>query len=503
LTGGATVEVEGLGWRPLRRRRPVFSGLDLVIPAGQRVLLAGPSGAGKSSLLRAMAGLLLTAGSGELSGTVRIGKGEIGGERAGRVGLLLQDPLAGLVADTVGRDVAFGLENSSVPRHAIWPRVHAALRDTAFPYPVDHPTAALSGGEAQRLALAGSLAFGGEVMLLDEPTSMLDPAAAASVREAVRRAAADRSRTTVIVEHRLEPWLDFADRLLVLGADGSLVADGDPRHVLDLHGPWLASRGVWVPGQGPPRPLDVDSNLVEPYAAADGELVCADGLRKELPAAAPARRSREGTARTVAVDGVSISVHGGRALGVTGDNGAGKSTLVSLLAGLARPTAGHVTAPALGGRQGDLFRWPSRALSSRVSWVPQLPEHGVVATTVLDEVTASGRACGRPSTWLARRADDLLEQLGLSHLRESSPYHLSGGEQRRLMLAASLAHGPNVVVLDEPTVGQDSLTWAAVVGVVGAARDAGCGVALASHDADAVGAVADDRLRLERGRATR
>jgi energy-coupling factor transport system ATP-binding protein len=467
------------------------------------VLLAGPSGAGKSSLLRAIAGLLLTAGSGELSGSVRVGTRGTGGGRAGRVGLLLQDPLAGLVADTVGRDVAFGLENSRVPRHAIWPRVQDALRDAAFPYPVDHPTAALSGGETQRLALAGSLAFGGEVMLLDEPTSMLDPAAAASVRDAVRRAAADRSRTTVIVEHRLEPWLDFADRLLVLDADGSLVADGEPRRVLDANGPWLASRGVWVPGQGPPRPLDVGSSLVEPYAAAAGALVRADRLRKELPAPAPARRSREGAVTTVAVDGVSTSVDAGRALGVIGDNGAGKSTLVSLLAGLARPTTGHVTAPALSGRHGDLFRWPSRALSARVSWMPQLPEHGVVASTVLDEVIASGRACGRPPAWLASRADDLLEQLGLSQLRESSPYHLSGGEQRRLMLAASLVHGPNVVLLDEPTVGQDSLTWAAVVGVVGAARDAGCGVALASHDADAVGAVADDRLLLERGRATR
>jgi energy-coupling factor transporter ATP-binding protein EcfA2 len=503
LTGGATVEVEGLGWRPLRRRRPVFAGLDLLIPAGQRVLLAGPSGAGKSSLLRAIAGLLLTAGSGELSGSVRIGTGPGAGEPAGSVGLLLQDPLAGLVADTVGRDVAFGLENSRVPRHAIWPRVHAALRDAAFPYPVDHPTAALSGGETQRLALAGSLAFGGKVMLLDEPTSMLDPAAAAAVRDAVRQAAADRSRTTVIVEHRLEPWLDFADRLLVLDADGSLIADGDPRRVLDLHGPWLAARGVWVPGQGPPRPLVVASNLVEPHAAADAVLVRADGVRKELTAAAPGHRSRQGTARTVAVDGVSTSVDAGRALCVTGDNGAGKSTLVSLLAGLARPTAGHVTAPALGGRRRDLFRWPSRSLSARVSWVPQLPEHGVVASTVLDEVTASGRACGLPPAWLAHRADVLLEQLGLSHLRESSPYHLSGGEQRRLLLAASLVHGPNVVVLDEPTVGQDSLTWASVVGVVAAARDAGCGVALASHDADAVAAVADSRLRLEHGRATR
>jgi energy-coupling factor transport system ATP-binding protein len=401
--------------------------------------------------------------------------------------------------------VAFGVENALVPRQLIWPRVNAALRSADFPHPVDHPTAALSGGEAQRLALAGSLALESEVMLLDEPTSMLDPAGAASVRDAIRRDADIRAPTTVIVEHHLEPWLGFADRLLVLGADGSLLADGDPHRVLELHGPWLAARGVWVPGQGHPRPQRVGSDLVEPFAAVDGELVRADEVRMELPVTARARHLRARTARTVAVDGVTTSLAAGQAMALTGDNGAGKSTLASLLAGLARPTAGTVTAsPRLRGRHGPhLFRWSSRSLADRVSWVPQLPEHGVVAATVSDEVAAASRACRRPAPWAGRRGDDLLEQLGLGPLRDASPYHLSGGEQRRLMVAAALAHGPNVLVLDEPTVGQDRQTWAAVVGVVAAARDAGCSVAVASHDAHAVDAVADSRLHLEQGMATR
>ena len=123
----------------------------------------------------------------------------------------------------------------------------------------------------------------------------------------------------------------------------------------------------------------------------------------------------------------------------------------------------------------------------------------MVAATVHDEVLAAGRSCGRSPSWAGRRADGLLEYLGLSHLRGASPYHLSGGEQRRLMVAAALAHGPNGVLLDEPTVGQDRLTWAAVVGAVAAARSAGCGVAVASHDALAASALCDDRLDLEHG----
>jgi energy-coupling factor transporter ATP-binding protein EcfA2 len=500
VSGGAEVRVQGLTWRPVRRRTPVFQDLDLVIPAGQRVLLAGPSGAGKSSLLLAIGGLLLTAGSGELKGQVRIGGDRVQAPtRAGRVGLLLQDPLAGIVAETVGRDVAFGLENQQVPREEIWALVDTALRDADFAYPVDHLTSALSGGETQRLALAGSLVMDSEVMLLDEPTSMLDPVGAQSVREAIRRDAARRGSTTVIVEHHLEPWLGFAERLVVLGRDGAVVADGDPYRLLETHGPALAAQGVWVPGLGTPPRMDVADELVAPCEPVAGDLVRAEEVRVELPLRS--RRGRSGTRSTVALDDVSTAVAAGRCLSVSGPNGSGKSTLVALLAGLMSPTGGRVLASdRLGGGSGRApGRWSSRELASRLSWVPQLPEHGVVATTVSDEVLASSRSCGRTASWSARRADGLLETFGLSHLRDASPYHLSGGEQRRLMVAAALVHGPNGALLDEPTVGQDRLTWAAVVGAVAAARSAGCGVAVASHDVLAVDALSDDRLTLEQG----
>ncbi len=495
---GAEVSVAGLGWRPLGRRTPVFDALDLDIPAGQRVLLAGPSGSGKSTLLRAIAGLLLTASHGDQAGRVLVGGVDVRSAPP-RAGLLLQDPHAALVAETVGRDVAFGLENLRVPREAIWPKVAAALEASSFPYDVDHLTRALSGGEAQRLALAGNLVLDNPVLLLDEPTSMLDDAAAAAVRAAIRREVERLGCTTVVVEHHLEPWLDFVDRLVVLDASGRVVGDGPVHEVLAADGQSLAAQGVWVPGLPDPEPVAVNPDLVAPWSAGPEQLVAAEKVRVELSA----RLGGQRTPPTLAVDGVDASLAARRTLAVTGPSGAGKSTLVATLAGLVRPTSGRVVAhPALATRKGaEPWRWSGADLVARLSWVPQVPEHGVVTKTVADEVVAAGRATGRDTARLRARAEGLLELFGLSQLTTSSPYHLSGGEQRRLMVAAALAHGPFAVLLDEPTVGQDRATWAAVVGAVTAARGAGAGVAVSTHDRRAVTAVADDEIVLEGGRA--
>jgi energy-coupling factor transporter ATP-binding protein EcfA2 len=502
--GGADIRVEGLTWRPARRSTPVLRDLELSIAAGERLLVTGPSGAGKSTLLRAIAGLLLTNGQGDLHGSVTITGPPssvvepVRTTPSAAVGLLLQDPTTGVVAETVGRDVAFGLENRRVPRPQIWPRVAEALEAVQFPYGLHHPTAALSGGESQRLMLAGALALGPSVLLLDEPTSMLDPASAASVGGTLRAAITATACTTVIVEHHLEPWVDFADRLVVLGGDGQMVASGPPDEVLRRHADWLAAVGVWVPGMSAPQLLAIDSTLTRPQTPGPPELVGAEDVVVELSRRVGGRR----TAVTRALDGVSASLRSGQALAVTGPSGAGKSTLTAVLAGLQRPTSGrvHVQSSFAPRRATELWRWRSRDLANHFAWVPQFPELGVVTSTVLAEVLATSRACGRDAREARRRALGLLEALSLSSLAHVSPYHLSGGEQRRLMVAAALVAGPGGVLLDEPTVGQDRATWAAVLGALRSARDAGAGIALSTHDEEAVSAVADGQVRLVAGR---
>jgi energy-coupling factor transporter ATP-binding protein EcfA2 len=500
--GGAAIQVRGLTWRPAGRRRPVLADFELSIPAGERVLLAGPSGAGKSTLLRAIAGLLLTADVGDLTGSVTI-DGRPPQETPGQVGLLLQDPTAAVVAARVSRDVAFGLENTRVPRQQMPARVRRALAAARFPYAGDRGTRSLSGGETQRLALAGALALGPRVLLLDEPTSMLDAQHAAEVRRALLEVCSETGVTLVVAEHRLAPWVDHVDRCVVLDGDGRVVADGPAAATLERHSVSLRHQGIWVPGARPPAPLRVDAALLEPRRAlpVGASLLEADSVEVRYRSPFGGRRAEPGT---LALAGVDCAVEAGRTVTLAGPSGAGKSTLLAVLAGLQRADAGtaRVHPEYRGARGRDLVRLSSPELARCVAWVPQLPEHGMVRSCVLDELLVTAQALRQPAAAARKRALALLELLGMADLAQARSHHLSGGEQRRLMVAAALVHGPAGLLLDEPTVGQDRITWAAVVGACLEAARAGAAVAVATHDIDAADALAPlgHRMRLGAGR---
>ncbi|EWT04048.1 ABC transporter ATP-binding protein, partial [Intrasporangium chromatireducens Q5-1] len=500
--GGAEagrVEVRGLTWRPYGRSRPVLDRFDLAIAPGERVLVAGPSGSGKSTLLRAIAGLLLTADSGELAGTVTV-DGAAPQDRAGAVGLVLQDPGAGVVASTIGRDVAFGLENVAVPRDEMPVRVRAALAEVGLTMAQDSSPATLSGGESQRLALAGALVMEPRVLLLDEPTAMLDPETAATVRDVVDRVARRHNLTVVVVEHRLEGWLDQVDRLVVLDGAGTVVADGDPRPVLKERGEGLAAQGIWVPGVPDPEPLRIDLPASGGTAGVvpEGEpVVCAEDVTVEHRSRRLGERSRV----TVAVRDRSLEVAAGETVALVGPSGSGKSSLMSVTGGLVPPTRGQVRVderllPSRSGnahsRSGNvhsrsgLDQWPSKELARVVAWVPQRAATALVGHTVLDEVLTTPRAIGLDPGAARKRAEVLLEALGLAHLADADPRNLSGGEQRRLAVAAAVAHGPALVLADEPTVGQDRLTWSAVMGVLATAEREGAGVLVTTHDSGVI-----------------
>ncbi|MGS2617613.1 ABC transporter ATP-binding protein [Micromonospora sp. LZ34] len=469
----SAVQVRGFGWRHAGRRAWAVRELDLRVESGERVLLLGPSGAGKSTLLAALAGLL-PEDSGEQEGTVEIDGLD---PRKGReqVGIVFQDPESQLVMARCGDDVAFGLENRGVPAGEIWPRVDEALGRVGFPYHRDRPTAALSGGEQQRLALAGVLALRPGLLLLDEPTANLDPAGAALVRAAVA-GALDADTTLILVEHRVAEALPLVDRVVVLAPGGGVRADGTPEAVFGAHGDALAAEGVWVPGRPvPPRRATTPAGDV---------LLTADRLGLP-PRLAP----------------TDLAVRAGEALAVLGPNGAGKSTLALLLGGLLRPGAGTVTAtPALAGADARTppHRWRAPALARRIGSVFQDPEHQFVTGTVFDELALGPRRTGAPEPAVRATVDALLSRLRLEKLAGANPYTLSGGEARRLSVATALATAPRLLICDEPTFGQDRRTWLELVDLFAELRDAGHGLVTVTHDAEFVAALADRTLLLDR-----
>lgn len=495
----AAVTALGWGWRHAGRSKPAVRALDLDIRPGERVLLLGPSGAGKSTLLHALAGVLGDANDddGAASDSDESGSLLIDGasprEQRGRAGLMQQDPETQVVLSRVGDDVAFGAENLAVPRADIWTRVHEALDDVGLSHlPLDHPTSALSGGQKQRLALAGILAMRPGLILLDEPTANLDPAGVVEVRDAVGRCLDKTGATLVVVEHRVSVWKDLVDRIVVLQpgslTDPAVLLDGPPDQVLREARSMLVAAGVWVPGYVPATRL----RAADP-APGTGDLL----LAAEKLAVSRERARRKGFRKLAPVpvqQGISAQVRAGQALAITGPNGAGKSTFALTLAGLLQPVAGEVSATlALSRGAGiDPYRWKAEQLIERVGTVFQEPEHQFVTGNVLDELRFGPRHLGHGE----ERVDELLERLRLTGLVDANPYTLSGGEKRRLSVATVLAAHPQVLVLDEPTFGQDANTWAELASFLSELLDAGTAVVSVTHDAEFTAALGGTELRL-------
>jgi energy-coupling factor transport system ATP-binding protein len=491
------VSARGWAWRHAGRLRPALSDLDLDIEPGERVLLLGPSGAGKSTLLSALAGVLGGDDDGEQSGELLV-DGRSPAESRGRTGLVLQDPDSQVVLARIGDDVAFGCENLGIPREEIWRRVGAALDAVGLDLPLHHPSSSLSGGQKQRLALAGVLAMNPGLLLLDEPTANLDPAGVAEVRNSVARALDDRTTTLVVIEHRVSVWLDLVDRVIVLGAHGGILADGAPNRVLFAAGERLSEAGVWVPGFPPALPGRRPGTT-----PSGGTLLSTTALgigrgRSHPRRGHPRRGGRSASEVDPSAEGMGLRVDAGLATAITGVNGAGKSTLALTLAGLLAPASGSVEASEVlaAGIGPHPHAWRSRQLLTRIGTVFQNPEHQFLSATVRGELAIGPRALGLGEAEITERVDRLLGRLRLDALGGANPFTLSGGEKRRLSVATVLASAPRVLVLDEPTFGQDSRTWQELVALLAELLEAGSSVVAVTHDADFVSALADVEVRL-------
>ena len=518
---------------------------------GETVLVLGPSGSGKSTLTLCLDGLIPHLVEGDYSGQVTVAGLVVGqtpvGVLARRTGLVFQDPESQFCTLTVDDEIAFGLENLQTPPGEMEGAIDWALAAVRLSGFRGRLLAQLSGGEKQRVALAAVLAMGPTLLVLDEPSANLDPAATAELFEILRVLAADRRHTIVIIEHKLDEVIKWVDGVLVLDSEGGLLYRGDPRGAFYGRRADLAAAGVWRPQtvelvaslreagwQVPASPLSV-GDTVEALGATPGlvERLRTGGARHPdvEPAAGSAQAigptspqgatSAAGAAQTdggpgpllavrdlsfayrdghTALDRISFSVDRQEFVAIAGANGAGKTTLGSLLSGVLAPPPGAVFLDGA-----DAAALPAWAVAEKVGYVFQNPEHQFVTSTVGGELAYSLSPRGRGhrehlTAGQARLVDEWLERLNLLRLAEANPFSLSQGQKRRLSVAAMLIRDCPLLILDEPTLGQDAVQSARLMEMMMEFQAAGGTVVMITHDMRMVADYAGRVLVLSGGR---
>ncbi|MEW6717363.1 MAG: ATP-binding cassette domain-containing protein [Chloroflexota bacterium] len=435
-----------------------LQGVSFDVSRGECLVVTGPSGCGKSTLVRALTGLIPQALHATLDGKVEVAGLDVTScptaESAQRVGVVFQDPRTQLFHLRVADEVAFGLHNLGLPLEEIAPRVEWALEAVGLSDLYEHNPACLSGGQIQRLAIASALAMRPQVLVLDEPTASLDVPGTSSVIDALERLRAEYGLTIVLIEHRLAEIRRLADRVLVLDR-GQVVVQGDFETVLGDH-ELLHRYGLRRPTEEPLTPWD--------------ELLVPDGRSHgDMQPLLEFQHLSAGYNGHAAVLDLNLKLYPGESVALVGDNGAGKTTLALVAAGLIRPMSGRVLF--------DNKARPRPGLD--IALLFQNPADQLFTDSVDEEVAFGPRnyRCFDPE-WHGQT----LASADLLTLRDRRPVSLSMGQQQRTTLAACLSLRPRLVILDEPTLGQDWQHLQQLMEFLARLNRQGTAILLITHD---------------------
>lgn len=534
MTADSLIDVESLSITHRDAERPTPAEISFSVHPGEALLILGPSGCGKSTLSLALNGLIPKDIWADVSGRVALSGRDLESlelsETSEHAAMVFQDPDAQIVAATVFDEVAFGAENLCVPADEIERRVTNALHQVGLWDRRDDAPELLSGGGRQRLAIAAALAQGSPLIILDEPTANLDPLGAREVYSVLARLLAEGEIGVALIEHNLDEALRIATSVLVLDQAGRPMYAGTPREVFTKHHAQLARLGVWLPiatavgaqlrhaGWEIPRlPLTMSELRGQLERAAELPAASAGPSRviesPEVPATVPsttgplsvvkdpdepilaARNLSIRRGRHEILRDVTLEIPAGAFVAVVGPNGAGKTTLLQALAGIEKPPRGTVS---VDGR--DISRLRVRELRDRVGYVFQNPEHQFLANSVRDELSLELRSQHFSEDAVAQRSARALAQFGLDEVADAHPFMLSGGQKRRLSVATALVSGAPVLVLDEPTFGQDQARAVELVQMLSALNRSGTTVIMATHDLQLAAEVTDKLIVVVDGR---
>jgi energy-coupling factor transporter ATP-binding protein EcfA2 len=433
--------IENLSCRYATRQEYALQDISLSVQAGQIVLIAGASGCGKTTLLRCINGLIPRSYKAEISGRILLNGQDLSDKPLASisqvVGTVLQDPERQILGATVQQEVAFGLENLGLPREEIISRVEQTLDYLGLSHLKTRETFSLSGGEKQKVALAGVLVMRPGILALDEPLANLDPASAQEALALIRRLA-DEGKTILLIEHRVEDVLSVHPDLAMHMQDGRVTYLGPVDDLLqsaDYHAVKLPAPIVIARARGSAANDHPSAPPVRPDAPA---LIAFENVSFQY-----------GDGPLVLKD-INLTIRQGDVIAVLGPNGAGKTTLVKHAVGLLRPTSGRVLLRGKDSRQMTVAQ-----MAQTIGYVFQSPRHMLFAPTVREELAFGPRNLGHDPDQIAVDTEQALAVVNLSEEIDRPPLSLSFGQQKRVSIASILAMRSAILVMDEPTAGQD------------------------------------------------
>jgi energy-coupling factor transport system ATP-binding protein len=499
--------------------KPALKNIDLKVRKGEILLITGPTGAGKTTLCNLINGLIPHFYGGSLEGDIIVHgintKNSYVGYLSTIVGLLFQDPSSQLVTASVEDEIAFGLENLGLKIDEINERIDWALDFVGLKEYKQHPPYALSGGQQQACALASILAMKPLIYVLDEPTSNLDPIGSLNVFKLLRKISLEERKTILIVEHKLEELIDLVDRVIVMN-EGKIIMEGNPREILGEEAEFLNKIGLEAPQIAlfaheakklginlPSIPLTID----EGYECFSNIFENIKG-KINIPQEKIHQFEKVGKeaiiqvkdvwfqypSGTIALKGVTTNFYKGEFVAIIGQNGSGKTTLAKNINGLLRPTKGEVIVYNMNTKM-----VPIHKIISYVGYVFQNPDHQLFSRRVYDEIAFGPKNIGLSKEEIDKRVIEVSKMLNIENLLEEKPYELSKGHRQRIAIASILSMMPEVLIIDEPTTGQDPRGKREVMNIFKKLHSLGKTIIVITHDMNIVAEYAQRCIVMNEG----